>query len=92
MRWGISPKAGASIANASLIDAKVVTKENKLKRQMTKYQEEIRSKQMNQLRLNPEGIYLDSKKDDTLELEKDERGVWKVVTYNVEHYTLGIEP
>ena len=35
---------------------------------------------------------LDGKKDDTLELEKDERGIWKVVTYNVEHYTLGIEP
>ena len=25
-------------------------------------------------------------------LEKDDRGIWKVVQYNEEHYTLGIEP
>ena len=101
MRWGISPKAGAAIANAAYIDAEVVTKENqknvidknKLKRQMAKYQEELRTKQMAELRQNPpEGIYFDGKKDNTLNLEKDERGVWKIVLYNEEHYTLGIEP
>ena len=31
MRWGVSPKAGASIANAALIDANVVTKDNQKK-------------------------------------------------------------
>jgi hypothetical protein len=44
MRWGVSPIAGASIANAALIDANVLTRDNqkniidknKLKRQMTK--------------------------------------------------------
>lgn len=35
---------------------------------------------------------MDGKKDDTMNLEKDDRGVWKVVMYNEEHYTLGIEP
>ena len=52
MRWGVSPKAGASIANATLIDAEVMTKlkkkiiidKNKLKRQMKNYQDEIREK------------------------------------------------
>ena len=101
MRWGVSPKAGASIANAALIDANVVTRDNqkniidknKLKRQMTKYQEDIRTNQMNKLKLEPPvGIYFDGKKDDTLTLEKDDRGIWKVVQYNEEHYTLGIEP
>ena len=101
MRWGVSPKAGASIANAAFIDAGVVNKENqnniidknKLKRQMEKYQNDIREKEMKELQLDPpEGIYLDGKKDDTLTLEQDERGVWKVVQYNEEHYTLGIEP
>ena len=46
MRWGVSPKACASIANTALIDAGVVTKEDKikiidkskLKKQMEKYQ------------------------------------------------------
>ena len=88
MRWGVSPKAGASIANAALIDAGVVTKDNqtkiidknKLKRQMEKYQVDIREKEMEELqKAPPEGIYFDGKKDDTLTLEKDERGVWKVV-------------
>ena len=31
MRWGVSPKAGASIANAALIDAGVVNKDNQTK-------------------------------------------------------------
>ena len=101
MRWGVSPKAGASIANAALIDAGVVTKEDqmkiidksKLKRQMEKYQNELREKEMKELQEHqPEGIYFDGKKDDTLTLEQDERGVYKVIQYNMEHYTLGIEP
>ena len=62
---------------------------NKLKRQMEKYQVDIREKEMEELqKAPPEGIYVDGKKDDTLTLEKDERGVWKVVQYNEEHYTL----
>ena len=101
MRWGVSPKAGASIANAALIDAGVVTKEDqmkiidksKLKRQMEKYQNELREKEMKELQEHqPEGIYFDGKKDNTLTLEQDERGVYKVIQYNMEHYTLGIEP
>ena len=28
MRWGVSPKAGASISNAALTDAGVVTRDN----------------------------------------------------------------
>ena len=54
MRWGVSPKDGASIANAALIDAGVVTKDNqtkiidknKLKRQMEKYQVDIRENEL----------------------------------------------
>jgi hypothetical protein len=58
MRWGISPRAGAALANAAFIDAKVITKENqkniidenKLKRQMSKYQEELREQRMKELK------------------------------------------
>ena len=72
--------------------SKIIDK-NKLKRQMDKYQHELREKEMKEFQHSPpEGIYLDGKKDDTLTLEKDERGVWKVVQYNEEHYTLGVEP
>ena len=82
------------------MDAGVVTKDdqtkiidkNKLKRQM-EYQVDISEEEMEELqKAPPEGIYFDGKKDDTLTLEKDERGVWKVVQYNKEHYTLGVEP
>ena len=88
-------------SNAAFKDGGVVTKDNqskiidknKLKRQMDKYQHELREKEMKEFQDSPpEGIYLDGKKDDTLTLEKDERGVWKVVQYNEEHYTLGVEP
>ena len=72
---------------------KNIIDKNKLKRQMIKYQEELREQEMKELKADPpEGIYFDGKKDDTLTLEKDDRGVWKVVQYNEEHYTLGIEP
>ena len=69
---------------------KIIDK-NKLKRQMEKYQVDIREKEMEELqKAPPEGIYFDGKKDDTLTLEKDERGVWKVVQYNEEHWELNL--
>ena len=79
------------IDHAALIDANVVPRENQkniidkneLKRQMTKYQEDIRKSQLEKLKLEPPvGIYVDGGKDDTLTLEKDDRGIWKVVQYN----------
>ena len=41
----------------------------------------------------PEGIYFDGKKDDTLTLEKDERGVYKVIQYmNIDNIFIYCRP
>ena len=46
---------------------------------MDNYQVDLREKEMEELQNSPpEGIYFDGKKDDTLALEKDERGFGKL--------------
>ena len=66
MRWGVSPKAGASIAAAVLVDAGKINKDdkqniidkNKLKRQMKKYQENIRKKRNGRVEIKSTRGYL----------------------------------
>ena len=40
----------------------------------------------------PDGVYINSKKDNTLCFAEVDKGIKKVVTYSAEHYTLGVEP
>ena len=101
-RWGVSPRAGAALASAVLVDAGVVTKEDstkiidrsKLKRSIASYRETLRVGASIEWELSDdiEGIYFDGKKDETLVFEKDEQGKWRQMRYEEEHYTLGSEP
>ena len=101
-RWGVSPRAGAAVASAVLIDAGVVTKDdqtkivdrNKLKRSIASYRESLSISASIDWELSDdiEGIYFGGKKDPTLVFEKDEQGKLRQRCYEEEHYTLGIEP
>ena len=79
----------------------VITKKNKqaiidrmkLKRAITKYEEQVKTDQEIELCLSkPEMISFDGKKDKTLVSEIDENGRSRVVVHQEEHFTIISEP
>ena len=100
-RHGVSSRAGAAIANAALIDAKVISAcdqtqvidKNKLRRAIEKFREERVVEDSQELvKAQGQAYYCDGKKDITLFVRKDDH--WK--TYNTfeeeEHISVSSEP
>ena len=100
-RWGVSHRAGAALASAILIDAGLITQENlgniidksRLRRWIDKYRGERQEADQKLLeQRQPPAFYFDGKKDQTLCVEKDERGKQYNVVRVEEHISVSAEP
>lgn len=100
-RWGVSPRAGAAIANAVLIDAAVITPENqkcvidksKLRRALEDYRSERQAEEDKMLEENQShAYYFDGKKTKSLCVEEDEHGKKYNVYRELELISMSSEP
>ena len=101
VRWNVSPRGGAAIISAALVDYGIVTEndtalvvdKNKLRREIEAFQNELKEEQMLELSIKkPGGFWFDGKKDDTLCVETDSEGKKKNVVKKEEHVSVISEP
>lgn len=101
VRWGVSPRAGAAIANGVLADHNIISKENtkevidknKLKRAIGQYKLKVRENHEQMIsEKKPEMFVFDGRQDSTLVMETDDQGKNRVGLIKEEHLTIISEP
>ena len=101
VRWNISPRGGAAIITAALVDFGIVSKDdttnvvdkNKLRREIEAYENELKEEQMLELQIaKPGGFWFDGKKDDSLVVVSDDQGKKKNVVKKEEHVSVISQP